>query len=242
MFRAALAVFMLLLSVQARADLYDGTSLPSAQGWFSYVFGSSQALGSGYVNLDTSAAFARQAGYGLILPDLDSAVGFRIDFTVKIAAEAHGSNTNRAGFSVIVTDNNKNGIEMGFWEDKIWVQNLGFMHGAEIEFDTTEVTHYSLTLVNGIFTLVADPDGLAKTLTGSTVFYDANGLPAPFQNFPYRTPNVLFFGDDTTSASTSFNLYRVGIAAVPEASSLTFLLGGLLGVAGLAFARRRVRT
>jgi PEP-CTERM motif len=218
--------------------LYDGSSFPSAQGWLALAPSGAQTLGSGYVNLNTSASASIQAGYGRVEPTLDSTVGFRLDFTAQLVSEDHGGDLNRAGFSVIVTDQTKHGIEISFWDGAIWVQDFGFVHGHEIEFTTTAAANYSLTVIGSSYSFVAGSGASAKALSGTTVSYDANGLPFPFQDVPYRTANVLFFGDDTTSASASFNLMQVSLAPVPEPSVLATMAAGLAGLAALAFIRR----
>jgi hypothetical protein len=217
--------------------LYDGSSLPMAQGWIAFVPVGGETQGGGYVNLNTGPSFQTQAGYGRGDPTLDSSAGFRLDFTAQLVSEDHGSNPDRAGFSVVVTDQAMHGIELAFWKDAIWAQDLNFVHGDEIAFDTTAVTNYSLTVTGSRYSLVASNGASTELLSGDTVFYDADGLPFPFQNVPYRTASVLFFGDDTTSASASFNLAYVGLTPVPEASTVTSMAFALAGLAALAWAR-----
>jgi hypothetical protein len=234
MIRAVLATLLSLLVVEAQAKvLYDGSSAPSGQGWSGPVFISPTLDPAGFVTLDTTLLPAIQDGFTRIEPQLQSSPGFRLDFTVRIDAESHVSN-NRAGFSVIVTDGSKQGVELGFWQQSIWAQQPGFLHDAqhEVAFDTGAMTAYSLTILGGHYTFSA---GGKTLLAGDTVFYDAPGLFGG--DFPYRTPHVLFFGDDTTSAAARFSLQRVAVTSVPEPSAALFS-AALLVLSGLWIQRR----
>ena len=137
-----IAVLLLPFSLSAFASsytLYDGAlgTAPSAQGWASFTIGSTEALSAGAVTLDSTAASALHAGYGLLAPiSLDATVGFDYAFTVRVNSESHSSN-DRAGFSAIVITSNLTGIELGFWQTDVWAQNVGFTHGEDAAFDTT---------------------------------------------------------------------------------------------------------
>ena len=236
MIRAGLIALLCTWSLCAQAKvLYTGTSVPGSQGWLGPFFVLPQLDPAGFVRLDTTTSSALQDGYARIEPLLRSDLGFRIDFTAKVEGETHGNN-NRAGFSVIVTDQNKHGIELGFWTDHVWAQNFEllngtvptFTHGTDATFITTDMTDYSLTVVGGHYRLTT---GGTEVLAGDTVFYDAPGLLN--SDLPYRTPNVLFFGDDTTSAAAKFDLKSVSVITVPEPATLSFLG---LGVALLVLA------
>lgn len=233
MIRVILATVLSLLVVAAQAKvLYDGSSAPSSQGWSGPIV-SPTLDPAGFVTLDTTLLPAIQDGITRIEPLLRSNPGFRLDFTVRVDAESHVSN-NRAGFSVIVTDENKHGVELAFWQQSIWAQQPGFLHVAQKEaaFDTTTMTPYSLTVLGDHYTLAS---GGKTLLAGDTVFYDAPGLFGG--DFPYRTPHVLFFGDDTTSAAARFSLERVAVTSVPEPSPALFS-GALLLLTGLWMQRR----
>jgi hypothetical protein len=239
MIKAGLIAMLCAWSLCAQGKvLYTGSSLPSGQGWFGPFAGTQTLDAAGFVTLDTTEVV--QGGYGLIEPLLSSnAPGVRLDFTVKLESETHNSN-DRAGLSIIVTDQTKHGIEIGFWSDRVWAQQLGFTHGAEALFNTGALTDYSLTIVGGTYTLAA---GGTSLLSGSTLFYDAPGLPPPFSNIPYRTANILFLGDDTTSASAKFDLKSVSLSPVPEpAVSLLLCVGLVLLVLAAPDNYRRART
>jgi hypothetical protein len=233
MFRAGLIALSIMWAVSAHGKvLYTGSSTPGSQGWLGPLAGTQTLDPGGFVTLDTNASPLIQGGYGLIEPLLESGPGFRLDFTARVDSEAHTSD-DRAGFSLIVTDGAKHGIEIGFWTNLIWPQELGFSHnqGQEVGFDTSAMTVYSLTVIGEHYELSA---GGNKLLVGDTVFYDAPGLLG--SDFPYRTPHVLFFGDDTTSASAKFSLQSVELTTVPEPRMLGLLCAGL---ALLAWTLRR---
>ena len=78
---------------------------------------------NGVALLDTSLAHSTQAGWSQVLgPGLDRAKGFALLFSAQLDAETH-KNTNRAGFSVILLADDKQGIELGFWTDTIFAQS-----------------------------------------------------------------------------------------------------------------------
>ena len=224
MFRVGLVALSFMCALCAHGKvLYTGDSTPGSQGWLGPIAGTQALDPGGFVTLDTSASQLIQGGYGLIEPLLESNPGFRLDFTARVDSEAHSKN-NRAGFSLIVTDGAKHGIELGFWEDQIWSQNVDFAlpPSNQVSFDTTAMTDYSLTVIGSHYQLRA---GGNELLAGDTVFYDAPGLLG--SDFPYRTPHVLFFGDDTTSASAKFSLQSVELTTVPEPRLLSLLCVGL---------------
>lgn len=184
---------------------YDGalnTGLPATQN-FSYIsnLGTSvQSFANGVTTLDTTSNISDHAGYfGSGVPILDPTTGFSIRFTVQLISETHNS-TDRAGFSIIVLDNNVKGIELGFWTNQIWAQNdpsTGgiFTHGEGKVFNTTSrLTPYDLTFLGNNYYLSSN--GVAL-LSGTIRDYSSNLF--------YQTPNYLFLGDDTTSAQAVIN-------------------------------------
>jgi hypothetical protein len=240
MIKAGLIAVLCAWSLCAQGKvLYTGSSVPSSQGWFGPLAGTQTLDAAGFVTLDTTAASAVKAGYGLIEPLLTStAPGVRLDFTLKLESETHNSN-DRSGLSIIVTDQTKHGIEIGFWSDRVWAQQLGFSHGAEALFNTDALTDYSLTIIGGTYSLAA---GGTSLLSGSTLFYDAPGLPPPFSDIPYRTAHIVFLGDDTTSASAKFDLKSVSLSPAPEpAVSLLLCVGLALLVLAVPDSNGRAR-
>ncbi|MCB1874424.1 MAG: hypothetical protein KDH88_00450 [Chromatiales bacterium] len=226
----------------ATIALYDAGlgGTPSSQPWL--IYGSdgilsggtaSQTAQAGGTQLVTDGAVS--AGYSNYnpftltpingaFPILDATAGFSLDFDLHINAESH-SNANRAGFSVLLLDENSVGIELGFWENEIWAQNVGFTHGEGVAFDTTaSANHFELSIVNSVYTLAADS---VQILSGSVRDYTSPGVP-------YELGSYLFLGDDTGSAgadvflgSITLNTAIAPTSSVPVPGSLILLLSGL---------------
>lgn len=225
-------------------NLYDGTqnTAPNQQGWsFRYLplFPAvGQTVSGGLTTVDTTASLNTQAGYFTTdplgingvhpkMPLLNRAVGYTVDFGVRVQAEDHGSRVDRAGFSVIVLGTDLKGIELGFWTNEIWAQadSPMFTHAEGVARDTTVLTNYALSVLGSNYTLYADGSPI---LTGPLRDYSAFGAP-------YNTANQIFLGDDTTSAGARFSIAHVNVnlAAVPEPSGLILIsIGGMLVVLG----------
>jgi hypothetical protein len=198
--------------------LYDGSqgTLPEAQGW-SYAavnLGILELATNGSALLDTTSTTMNSAGWGLVAsPALNRFTGFSLLFSIKVNAETHNS-ANRAGFSCIALAGDTNGIELGFWTTKVFAQSESplFTHAEDAPFTTTNgYVNYSLTLLGTNYLLRANG---TPVLSGPTRNYTAFSGPIN----PYRTPNFLFFGDDTTSASGSFSLQSVQLVRPPTLS------------------------
>jgi hypothetical protein len=222
--------------------LYDPTkgTTPTAQGWIPFanpIGGTSTTnatettldttsnvgIAAGYSNYTTSGAAASTAG---TFPVLNSAVGFTLNFTLKLDS-ATDPNNDRAGFNVILLGSDAKGVELGFWPGDVWAQNAGFVHGTDDAFTTNDKAHqYALTILNGNYTLKADG---TQILSGTTLNY---GTPNP----PYALDNYVFFGDDNVVSSGSEEIGAVSIS-VPEPTSS--ILG--LGLAGAALVKRNKR-
>jgi hypothetical protein len=205
--------------------LYDGSlgTAPSAQAWSYAAVGiATQTLTNNSVWLDTSLSGATQAGYARSAPVvLNRTNGFTLRFGAQLVLETH-NNTDRAGFSVIVLADDKRGIELGFWTNRIFAQSDSplFTHAEDVAFPTQATVAYSLSLLATNYILRADG---VPILSGPIRDYTAfNGFPNP-----YRTPDFLFLGDDTSSASTLFGLRDVVLipapmVSMPEAGMLTW--------------------
>jgi hypothetical protein len=214
--KAAILGLLLVLTSAAKAqNLFDGGlgTLPQAQGWAYAVLGVASAnLVDGAAVLDTSASGSTHAGWSQVISTgLNRTNGFGLLFTVRIAAETHSS-ANRAGFSVIVLGEDARGVELGFWNDRIFVQTdiPLFTHGEDVAFPTTNnFVAYALRLFATNYLLEAD----SKTiLTGRIRDYTAySGL---FN--VYSTPNFLFLGDDTGSAGGRAEVRSVTLVPAPR--------------------------
>jgi hypothetical protein len=235
--RAAGWVAGLALGVVAgRAQvLYDGAhgALPSGAGWsFAAIPGTAtQTLTDAGVRLNTLTLNAESAGYARVLaPALDRAAGFALAVRFHLRDERH-TRAERAGFSVIVLSADRRGIELGFWEGGVFAQadEPLFSRGesADFAFDAGPVDavigcrgdRYQLS-VNG-----------SLVLTGPVRDYTA------FTGFPdvYETPNLLFLGDNTSSAAAEVELHAVALIRPPRIALNTEGALEWLGVPGWSF-------
>lgn len=198
--------------------LYDSSlgSLPNAQQFIyltiPFTPQATQIYSNGVTILNTMPVQSEMAGYFArpeAVPALQRTQGFTFTFTIQIDEEAHVGN-DRAGFSVIVLSEDLLGIELGFWEDRIWVQEGGeppdlFTQAEGVAYDTTAVlTTYHLTILSDTYTLLANQTPI---LTGPVRDYTAfSGTPDP-----YETPNLIFLGDNTSSARAQTRLAYMAI-------------------------------
>jgi len=162
-----------------------------------------------------------QAGYAgspVLMPKLKRTTGYTITFAVQVQTESHFFNNDRAGFSLIALSDDADGtepvwgIELGFWTNEVWAQDDDtqggtlFTHAEGATFDTTSTTLYDLHVITDTYTLLADG---VEILNGRLRDYsNFSGFPDP-----YETPNILFLGDDTTSAGARIKLDYVAISA-----------------------------
>jgi hypothetical protein len=203
--------------LQTTTVLYDGslnTGTPNTQAmlYISFPAGSYETFTNGVTILDTTSANGISAGYFGNDPTLmlDRSLGYTLHVTVQISSESHANN-NRAGFSVIVLSSDVKGIELGFWQDEVWAQNDDsdpgslFTHGEGAAWDTTSgLMAYDLAILSDTYTLWA---GDTAVLTGALRDYsNFAGFPDP-----YETPNLIFLGDDTTSAQALIQLSYVAV-------------------------------
>ncbi|MFN2137874.1 MAG: hypothetical protein ACK2UK_18105 [Candidatus Promineifilaceae bacterium] len=184
--------------------LYDGSlgTTPDEQGFSFLAFGISadQQFADGVTILDSTGEMSDQAGYfNEQSPVLDRSLGYRILFELQIEAEEH-ANGHRAGFSLLVLSDDRLGLEIGFWEDAIWVQEGGpgdklFTRAETINFDTGARTLYELAVEENTYQLSA---GGQELMSGPLRDYSSfEGFPDP-----YESPNLIFLGDDTSRAAS----------------------------------------
>jgi hypothetical protein len=244
-------VFVLILFVTVESPahaelvtLYSGSGLPSAEPWLVYGFdsvtGASQTNVAGGVRLVTDETTrAGYSNYNVIpttalknpaFPSLNRANGFELSFSLALTGESHTSN-DRAGFSVILLGSDAKGIELGFWQNEIWAQNAGFIHGEGIAFNTVPTQDYKLRIVNDNYTL---SQGANQLLTGNLRSYGSSQ--------PYSLSNYIFLGDNTTSAQANALIGAIklesNLASVPEPSTFILLGSAAIALRGLRFLRR----
>jgi Ca2+-binding RTX toxin-like protein len=210
-------------------SLYNASlpSRPNEQGWLSFGGGltGSQALTANGTTLTSTALVPDMAGYSnhaaaaptpvnAGFPSLDRATGFALDFRLRLISETHLS-PNRAGFSVTLLDQGSvpQGIELGFWSNSIFSQVGGsspFLATGERAdgLNTTQATTYSLRLLDQLYFLLADNRLL---LSGAVQDYSQWSKDPLLPYNPYTTPNLVFLGDNTRSASASVELGSTAI-------------------------------
>lgn len=235
---AGIIAFLLLLSHSSSPaqTLYDAGlgTLPEAQGWAYFALGSgiARSVSGNAVLLDTSTSAGNQAGWSrAAIPPLDRDMGFTLLFTTQLTAEAHG-NSNRAGFSVIVLGSDTNGIELAFWTNTVFAQagppNL-FVHAEDVAFATTGgFVDYALTMIGSNYVLRAN----GTPILGGPV-RDYTSFSGPIN--PYRTPNFIFLGDDTTSASASVNVRRLALVRPPFLTTSAAGAVSWIGISNLSY-------
>jgi len=204
-----------LVTTATAQSLYDAarSTLPAEQGWGYAAFPgqATQALDAAAARLDTWSTTVEQAGYARVTPvPLDRRLGFTLLFTVRVVAEAHGS-ADRAGFSLIVLDEERRGIELAFWTNAVFAQGDAplFTQAELAAWDTaSSFVDYALTLGDGGYVLRANGQAI---LAGPARDY------TPFSGAldPYETPNFVFLGDDTTSARAVVLIRRVVLIPAP---------------------------
>lgn len=258
-------IFLLGLATSAAADvtLYDSSlgTTPGNQGWIAVIGGAGESMSGGFLQLDTTANESDQAGYfsespwdGLaehpLMPMLDLNQGFTIRFDLQILAETHQNRDDngdgkfdRAGFSLIAISENLDGLELAFFEDRIWAYadategtNSLFTQAEGVAFDTTAaITTYDLVFSSNGYEFFADGNSV---LSGDVRNYNPSGVPALLN--PYDNPSFLFFGDNTTSAASNSRIGRVQVlAAIPEpATTLPLLI--TIGLMTSKRAKRRL--
>lgn len=246
--------------------LYDGASgaTPDAYTTTPYLYfgnaGGSQSVGGSVTRLNTSGAESIQDGYsnyddkGQLVnksfPILDNNAGYTLSFTVKVSSQTNnGANGDyRAGFSAIVLGSNNQGIELGFrnpnTKDPLNTPDIFSQASASFnslgEQNTNlggilgSLTKYDLKVLGNKYTLTS---GANTLLSGSLRDYTAAIGPL---TGVYRTPNLIFLGDDTQSAGASVDIANISLTTntpVPEPSST---IGIGLAIAFAAKLRRKL--
>lgn len=199
--------------------LYDGTQTPDQQQWI-YKSTSPAAVvtptGRGTI-LDTMADNGMYAGYFRVSPvKLDRNKGYTVKFKVRVSNQSSASNA-RAGFSIIVNSDARigtqpYGIELGFWKNSIWAQNVGFTRGEEKSINTSSPWRTYTLAVQGTQYQLFVNNFPRPILQGPLRQYTGFNPPAGVPDV-YKIPNLIFLGDDTTSASARVMIGPVEVNA-----------------------------
>jgi hypothetical protein len=235
----ALIVCLVHATATRGGTLYDPAmgTLPDSQGWLAVIDSATAESHTGlYASLDTTAARADQSGYfsedpftGTFfshpnMPTLDHGAGYTIGFDLRVVAEAHDTRDDngdglddRAGFSVITISENLAGLELGFFDDRVWAyaaagEGTGslFTQAEGADFNTTaSIVSYQLSILDNTYALLADGELL---LAGPLRNYNPSGVAALYD--PYNNASFLFLGDDTTSAESHILLGAVTVDLV----------------------------
>jgi len=184
--------------------LYQGTAIPTAPSVTATTSGTSLNTGSS----------TNYAGYFKQAPNsLNRLTGYSVQFSFKVNAESHSS-TNRAGFSLIVMsaavpgETQPYGLELGFWTNSLWAQNVGFTRGENVAINTQSAVNNYRLYVQGLNYKLYVNGAPQPILQGALRQYTGFTPPPGYPN-PYKTPNLLFMGDDTTSATGKVTITQV---------------------------------
>lgn len=223
-----------MASANESAVLYDaeaGNQTPDSLAW-QWLYGSSSpsgasatvappSAGSPFTTLDTTANNDISAGWGRISPFiLNKGSGFIATFELQLLSSGIGN--DRAGFSVILLDFDRYGIEIGMGSNRLFAYNddAAFTPGEGVDFDLTQMHKYEIKVGSGCYFVSIDGQFV---LGGSQRLYNQS-LP------PYNTPNFIFVGDDTTRQSSLARFKSFSIESVPEPTTLAALGLGLFAV------------
>lgn len=225
--------------VTRAATLYDASpgQTPANQGWSfvplpAMLVNMSPVVGG--TSLQTTASNSAYAGFFRSDNVLNRALGYTLDFNVRVDAETHANN-NRSGFSVIALSSDLQGIELSFWTNEIFAKEDDipiFSHAEGIMADTTIMRNYQLTILGNSYSLTGT--GLVSPLTGMLRDYSADDTGV------YDTPNFLFFGDNTTSAGASIVLGSISLQTIPEPGAWILAILVLFGAAGFRMRQPRL--
>ncbi len=250
------------VSLAQSTVLYDtaGSLTPdqSPWGWTYQAIGPvSPTFSGGATQLDTSASDAYQAGFARFTPNaLNASLGYTVRFDLKTLSEDHSNSasdknsdglSDRAGIAVIVLGSDHKGVELDFWQNEIWAQQISpiFTHSQTSErgfLDTTAagtgvdgLDRYDLKIIGNSYSLFANGASSAL-LTGLLKDYSAGPII-------YSSTNFLFIGDNNTTTRGSFQLSHVEAIVAPEPGSIVILgiASGLLtlGTRAIRHSTRR---
>lgn len=171
-----------------------------------------------------------------LFPALDRNAGFTLSLGFRIIEESHSGNPNRAGFSVILVGQDLKGVEIGFQNDRIFAQNDGVALFTAGENTVDPLLVGRAFAAHNRWDLSVQGTGYALVQGGTTILSGALRDYSSYAGFgedAYRTPNFVFFGDNTRSARGAFLVDYAAITAVPEPAPFALLLAGVALIAGV---------
>lgn len=194
----------------------------------------------GFTNVTFTSSQINAASF----PTLDRNAGFVFSFSIQVVDETRTSGADknndgkddRAGFSVTLLGNDRKGIELGFWKDRIWAQDDGttqanpslepdtannnaltfFTQAEGVDFNTTSLVNYDLAIKANSYTLFANGNpilsGRVRDYTAFVPPVYTVGISQITLPDPYELPNFIFFGDGTPTAGAQVKITSVSLA------------------------------
>jgi len=250
--KSSCLIVLLLATLKANfaqaTTIYDGSlgTTPNAQGWTYFPDNGtfpippasvSMAATPGGTLLQTLSPNTDRAGFFRSDIAQDRNIGYTLRFNLRIDGDdVNLGNIDRAGFSVIALGSDLQGIELAFWDDRVFAQSDSplFNHAEEAFVNTGTLREYALTIQGSSYSLSWTGGG--APLSGALRNYSAHSNPV------YSTANFLFLGDNTTSAGADIFLGNVEFQAIPEPG--TWALGTLLllGLGAVKIRQSRIPT
>ncbi|MEH1772880.1 DUF4347 domain-containing protein [Nostoc sp.] len=206
---------------------------PAYAGYTNYGIINQYIPGSGeQIDLTTSPLNAA-------FPILNTQSGYALSFTAQLTSEDHSSSgivdknndgkADTAGFSVIAIGNDRKGIQLDFWTNRIWAQEDGsqapatnpnltlFTQAEGVNFTTTNRVNYNLTIQGNSYTLFADNNLI---LNGRLRDYTGFVPPTRVPDI-YEKSNLIFLGDYTPFAQSALKLGSIAITANSDLPGVT---------------------
>ncbi|MCJ8280678.1 MAG: hypothetical protein MJK14_12460 [Rivularia sp. ALOHA_DT_140] len=180
-----------------------------------------------------------------ILP-LDSKIGYTLSFNLQVLSEDHTSygdndkngdgKADTAGFNVTLLSRDRQGIELGFWENRIWVKqdefssrgsqyidgkspdSTLFTHVEGVDFDTTKSVDYDLKIFGYNYTLYADNKSILSGRLRDYSKYRPTTYPEKNLPNPYVKSNLIFLGDNSLYAGADVKIGDISISTTPSNS------------------------
>jgi hypothetical protein len=141
-------------------------------------------------------------------PTLDRTTGYSLSFKLVVTSEV--SDSNRAGFSIILNSEDAKGIELGFKGDRIFAQSNTFTEDEKATFNTNALTDYRLAVKGDGYELFANNASILKGTLRTYQFDPATSNP-PLPASPYALPSFLFLGDNTDQGRANVTLGAIAI-------------------------------